>query len=265
MTKQHINETELEKLARLIAEGKLGLATNEHLQTCEVCSKKLEFLTKFHTSLAEELPKQLDERVKQFVEKLTSPNIIRFKPFYPQPNYESIGIGENNYVLAAQTVAEDVVRYKTSATFASEHVHALVRINEDTEQKLYQIYVLSEFEDHRNHILISIAEADGEMFFIPTNKDGFAELQYSNPINWRTATLVLMTPNKIFPFNMKSEQNILEGLNSITPPYHMLFVYEDHTSYYKFIEIPFLKLPADTDTKIVEIRIFASVSQLTNK
>lgn len=254
----HINETELEQLARFIAEGKPGLSLNEHLQTCEVCSKKLVFFTKFHTSLAEELTKQSDVKVKQFAEKLYSPNIIRFKPYYPQPNFESIGVGENNYILAAQTVAEEVVRYKTSATFASEHIHALVRINEDTEQKLYQIYVLSENENHRSHILIGIAEADGETFFIPTNKDGFAELQYSNPLNWRTATLILMTPGKIIPYDeSKIEQIILEELNLKTLPYHLLIVYEDHTSNYKFIEIPFLKLPADIDKKIVEIRIFA--------
>lgn len=278
MTNIHIHEIELEKLARSLAEGATDeiFSNNEHLQTCDVCRQKLVFFVKYYTFLDEELAKTPEARVRHFAEKLISPNIIYFKPYTAQPDLESIGIGKNSYVLAAQTVADEVVRYKTTATFASEDVHALVKINEDTEQKLYHLFVLSENEAHRSYVLIGIAEADGEKFFIPTNKDGFAELPYSNPINWSKATLILNTPNEVisfdkvekksgditsgfFKYNFKTEEHLLTFNflpDSRTLPHHILLIYEDSSQIYKMIDETAISFAVDSDKKINEIRLF---------
>ncbi len=281
MTKLHINEIELEKLARSSAEGTASeiISNNAHLQTCNVCREKLDFFVKFYLAFNEELDirqRWTDERVKHLVEQLTSSNIIYLKPFNAQPDLESIGVGRNSYVLAAQTVAEEVVRYKTTATFASEHVHALVKINEDTEKNLYHLFVLSENEDHRCHVLIGIAEADSEKLLIPTNREGFAELPYSSPINWKNATLILMTPSEVFPFddlekksgeligglfkfNFKTEEHTLTFsfiTESKNLPHHILLIYEDQSQLCKQVEGTTITFTVDSDKKITEIRFF---------
>lgn len=282
MTNIHIDEIELEKLARQLAEGATSeiISNNGHLQTCNVCREKFDFFVKFYLAFNEELTirqRRTDEEVKHFVEQFTSSNIIYLKPFNAQPDLESIGVGKNSYVLAAQTVAEEVVRYKTTATFASEHVHTLVKINEDTERKLYSLFVLSENEEHRSHILIGVADADSEKLLIPTNRDGYAELPYSNPINWRNATLILMTPSEViaydnlekksgemirglFKFNFKSEEhqltfNFLPESRNL--PHQILLIYEDQSELCKQVEGKTINFTVDSDKKIKEIRFFA--------
>lgn len=287
MTNIHINEIELEKFALDTVEGNLPdiSKTYEHLNTCLLCKQKYEFFLNFYANFKEELGKPVNDRVTELIHKLSSSNIIYLKPYAAQPDLESIGVGKNSYVLAAQTVAEEVVRYKTTATFASEHVHALVKINEDAENKLYSLFVLSENEDHRSHILIGIAEEDSEKILIPTNRDGYAELPYSKHINWRNAALILMTPSEViafddlekksgemirgmFKFNFKTEEhqltfNFLSELRTL--PHHILLIYADHTYFYNHVEGKTITFPFDSDKKINEIRFFASVSQLTNK
>lgn len=286
MTNLHINEIELEKLARASAGGSASeiIADNKHLQVCNVCRAKFEFFVKFYAAFHDESTiqhRRIDERIKHFAEKLTSSNIIYLKPFNAQPNLESIGVGKNSYVLAAQTVDEEVIRYKTAATFAAEDVHALVRINEDAENKLYNLFVLSENDDHRSHILIGIAEDDGEKFLIPTNRGGYAELPYSNRINWRNAALILMTPceviafddldkNKsgemirgLYKFNFKIEEHQLTFNflpDSTNLPHHLLLIYEDQNQICKQVEGTTITFTVSSDRKINEIKFFASDS-----
>ncbi|MDI6804394.1 MAG: hypothetical protein QME58_11205 [Bacteroidota bacterium] len=279
VTHIHINEIELEKLALDTVEGNPTdiYKTDEHLKTCLSCKKKYEYFLNFYANLKEELKKPADARVTELIDKLSSSNIIYLKPYSAQPDLESIGVGKNSYVLAAQTVEENVVRYKTTATFAAEHVHALVKINEDADKKLYRIFVLSENEDHRSHILIGIAEEEIEELLIPTNRDGFAELPYSNPINWRNATLILMTPSEViayddlekksgemirglFKFNIKTEErrltfNFLPETKYL--PHHILSIYEDQSYVCKPVEGSATTFPFDPDKKIKEIKFFA--------
>ncbi len=291
MTNLHINEIELEKLARASAGGSASeiISDNKHLQMCNVCRAKFEFFVKFYAAFYDESiiqHRRIDERIKHFAEKLTSSNIIYLKPFNAQPNLESIGVGKNSYVLAAQTVDEEVSRYKTAATFAAEDVHALVRINEDAENKLYHLFVLTENDHHRSHILIGIAEDNGEKFLIPTNRGGYAELPYSNRINWRNAALILMTPCEViafddldknksgemirglykFNFKIKEHQLTFDFLpDSTNLPHHLLLIYEDQNQIYKQVEGTTITFTVSSDRKINEIKFFASDSQLTNK
>ncbi len=279
VTNKHIKEIELEKLALDTVECNLPdiSKTDEHLKTCLVCKQKYLFYRDFYINLKDELNKPEDDRVTELIHKLSSSNIIYLKPYNAQPDLESVGIGRNSYVLAAQTVAEEVVRYKTTATFASEHVHALVKIIEDAEKKLYHLFVLSEDEDHRSHVLIGIAEEDSDKILIPTNRDGYAELPYSDTINWREATIILMTPSEVIAyddlekksgetmwglckFNLKTEERQL--IFNFLPkskyfPHHILLIYEDHTYLYKNVEGTSVAFLDDSDKKIKEIRFFA--------
>ncbi|MDP2208316.1 MAG: hypothetical protein Q8K98_06035 [Bacteroidota bacterium] len=279
MTNIHINEIELEKLALDTVEGNLPdiSKTDEHLRTCLVCKQKYLFYRDFYINFKDELNKPEDDRITQLVNRMSFSNIIYLKPYTVQPDLESVGVGRNSYVLAAQTVAEEVLRYKTTATFASEHVHALVKINEDTERKLYSLFVLSENEEHRSHILIGIADGDSEKLLIPTNRDGYAELPYSNPINWRNATLILMTPSEViayddlknrsgemikglFKYNFKTEKHQLTFNflpESKILPHHILVIYEDETQLSKQIEGTTIIFTVDSDKKIKEIRFFS--------
>lgn len=283
----HINEIELEKLALVTVEGNLPVIskTDEHLKICLVCKQKYLFYRDFYINLKDELNKPVDDRITEFIHKLSSSNIIYLKPYSAKPDFEKIGIGENSYVLAAQTVTEETVRYQSTATFASELVHAVVKINEDTENKLYQLFVLSENEDHRSHILIGIAEEDSEKVLIPTNRDGYAELPYSDSINWREATIILMTPSEVIAYdNLENKSGeIILGLfkfnfekadhqltfnflpQSRYLPHHILLIYEDHTCFYEQVEGTSISFTVDPSKKIKEFRFFASVSQLTNK
>jgi hypothetical protein len=278
MNRQHYTEIEIEKLTSDTTEGKSQDISNtdEHLKTCLSCKQKYEFFQKFYTNLKDELNKPVDDRVTELINSLSSSNIIYLKPYSAQPDFSKLGVGVNSYVLAAQSMNEEIVRYKSTATFAAEHENTLVKIIDDKTEKIYQLFVLSENDKHRNNVLVGIAEPDKDKLLFPTNNNGIVHFPYSSPIDWKNTTLILMTPSEIVSFEdlEKRSGEMLKGIikfdlkkvdenlvlsftqGSRVIPHHILAVHEDKSHICKRVENQTVTIPTNSDNKIVEISFF---------
>jgi hypothetical protein len=166
------------------------------LQTCDTCRRKLEVLRQFYVELAHTLREPEHLRIEE-LSKSQSPNIIRLRAYHPQPDMSTMGADDHIHLLAAQTTTDTPAAIVLRATYASAKDKVLVRVLEDRVALQYQLYILSEEEAIRAHVLIGIGTT-ASVEFIATNASGLAILPISETIDWPNVSIVVLTPVAVF-------------------------------------------------------------------
>ncbi|MEK9139033.1 MAG: hypothetical protein AAB393_18090, partial [Bacteroidota bacterium] len=213
MQDRHYTEAELDALAQRLAIGETRepSTVSGHMQACARCRQKLEVLQQFYFELARDLNKPMYHRIEE-LSKAEPSNVIRLKPYRPQPDILGMGANENIHILAAQTTVADRSSVVLRATFASEPHKLLVRVLEDRDGHQYLLYILSEEKSLRSHTLIGIGTADA-LEFVATNADGVASLPSSAPVDWSNVSLVVLTPVAVFELSegLRSDVQLSSG------------------------------------------------------
>ncbi|MBI3194480.1 MAG: hypothetical protein HYZ34_08460 [Ignavibacteriae bacterium] len=271
MTNNHLTELELDRIARDSA--RLSVSEKNHVDLCDICKEKLEFLQQYYLTLEGEMLKPISERVETLSRKITRSNIIEFKLYQPQIDLNKLTRTDNTIVLAAQHVAEDTSRFVNVATFASEQTKTLVRVVEDRVEQKYSLHLLAENPILSQFVLVGIVDDSGRSFFVPTNEQGIASLSSQEIIEWKRSGVTVHLPSAILTvedgkeritdgnFSLVShpEPNTFKATISSTTDEQIRFaliLFDDESTIVKEIHAHQLAVPLTPNQTITEIRLF---------
>ncbi|MBX2990102.1 MAG: hypothetical protein KF749_02930 [Bacteroidetes bacterium] len=176
---KHIDEIILERYLRApdtLHEDEVA-ATREHLQSCPVCLKALEFLQSFYSEV-EARPYVRTPKAAAFVHSIFPVSgVVPLRPLVYKPGPRAVPSGFTT-VLAADTAIEH--RFESFALH-SEEESIVARILYDKTHGTYKLYVLTDDVRKREYGIVVFPELAVECV---TDMQGFAEFKV--PATYRT-------------------------------------------------------------------------------
>ena len=271
MKKNHLQEDVLDRLAREPA----GTDGRDHLLECPRCRQRYEYFVRFHEAFSQALRKPRDPAV----ERIAAPafqGAITLRPVRILPDIASLGVEKRVMVLAAQGTVEEAAHYVSAATFISEPTKTLVRVVRDADANAYTLHVLSDFSEHRKHVVLGIGRENEQPIFAATDEKGIARVTSAGSIDWNGVLILLYPPlAKITVDRLwKTPQRfVLEGLSCemkvdkgvldmhVSPPegqriHHAVAVRRGGVPELEPVVEGYAAFPAGGTESITEIRLF---------
>jgi hypothetical protein len=158
-----------------------------HIRQCSGCKGMVESMKSFYSSVSELIETNVSD-VDLLLERLfPGPAILRLKPYKPAVSGEQENPGAHISVLAAKTPGiADTNRFQTVAVVASEHDHAVLRIQHDTVDGSYMLYFHTDESYPREGGIVSLPSLQLDLLLDHRGQASFVLDAAAAPADWST-------------------------------------------------------------------------------
>jgi hypothetical protein len=184
----HLEEPEIAQRAQS------SLEPDAHINACERCRGIFEFYRAYFLEERKMTARPITEHDRERTRSILSPGVYSFVPYRTHLSINSPHLGGNPYVLAARNGTDHHARFHSITSFASERINTVIRILRDSKTGSMSIHVLADDRQFVRRVEVAVTDHGGHAIRVRTDDDGVGIIDETVTIDWKSARLLLITP-----------------------------------------------------------------------
>jgi hypothetical protein len=184
----HLEESIIAQQARS------GGEPDAHIRACGRCTGIFEFYRAYFPEEQKSLVRPVTEHDRDRVRSILSPGMYAFVPYRMHLQVNSPHLGGSPYLLAAQDRSAHRSRIHSIASFASEAINTVIRVLRDSDSGTTSLHILADDRQYLRRVEVAVTDHGGRTVHVRTDDDGVGIVDETVPIDWKSARLLLITP-----------------------------------------------------------------------